>query len=51
MWQKIIVGALVAVALWYLAKRIYRSAVKGHDGACADCPPGQLKSPARNNSD
>jgi hypothetical protein len=46
MWQKIIVGALVAVALWYLAKRIYHSAMKG-DGGCADCPPGELKSPAQ----
>ena len=46
MWQKIVVGALVAVALWYLAKRIYRSAMKGH-GACTDCPPGELKSPAQ----
>lgn len=47
MWQQIIVGLLLIAALAYLGKRIYRTLIKGHDGACADCPPGELKHTVR----
>jgi len=47
MWQEIIIGILVVVALWYISRRIYRITMKGDHGACADCPPGELKSTAQ----
>ncbi|MBK5284844.1 MAG: FeoB-associated Cys-rich membrane protein [Bacteroidia bacterium] len=43
MWQKIIVGVLLAAAVFYIARRIYNSFAKGEGGECADCPPNQIK--------
>jgi hypothetical protein len=48
MWQKIIIGVLLAVSVFYLARRIFKTAVKGEDGGCADCPTSQSgKQPAK----
>jgi len=43
MFQKIIVGVLIAAAVFYIARRIYKSVVKGEAGECSDCPPAQIK--------
>jgi len=43
MWEKIIIGLLVAAAVFYIARRIYNSVTKGEGGECADCPPAQIK--------
>jgi hypothetical protein len=41
MWQKIIIGILAAVAVFYIVKRIFKTTVKGEVGHCADCPPAE----------
>jgi len=43
MWQEIIIGILVAAAVYYIGRRIFKAAVKGESGGCADCPPGEIR--------
>ena len=47
MLQEIITGILVAAAVFYIGRRIFRTAVKGDGGKCADCPPGEIKNLVR----
>jgi hypothetical protein len=43
MWQEIIAGIIVAAAVFYLGRRVFKTAAKGEGGECADCPPSELK--------